>query len=50
MPQVDRCYFCEIIAGDADQWNVINQTELTITLLNERQFEAGQCVMTTTPQ
>jgi histidine triad (HIT) family protein len=42
---MDLCYFCEIISGRTDQWNVIDRTELTITLLNARQFEIGQCMV-----
>jgi len=45
MPKGDPCYFCEIIVGKAGRWNVIEQTDLTITLLNGRQFEVGQCIV-----
>jgi diadenosine tetraphosphate (Ap4A) HIT family hydrolase len=45
MPSMDPCYFCEIISGTTDQWNVIERTALTITLLNGRQFEVGQCMV-----
>jgi len=45
MPVMDPCYFCEIINGTSDQWNVIERTALTITLLNARQFEIGQCMV-----
>jgi len=45
MPKGDPCYFCQIIVGKADRWNVIEQTDLTITLLNGRQFEVGQCIV-----
>ena len=37
LPKGDPCYFCEIIRGNADRWNVIEQTELTMTVLNGRQ-------------
>jgi diadenosine tetraphosphate (Ap4A) HIT family hydrolase len=42
---MDPCYLCEIVEGNADRWNVIEQTELTVTLLNGRQFEIGQCMV-----
>lgn len=45
MPVMDPCYFCEIINGTMDQWNVIDRTASTITLLNARQFEIGQCMV-----
>mgnify|MGYP003580344088 CR=1 FL=1 len=45
MPTMDPCYFCEIISGTTDQWNVIERTALTITVLNGRQFEIGQCMV-----
>ena len=45
LPEMDPCYFCEIIAGQTACWNVIEHTELTLTVLNGRQFEIGQCVV-----
>jgi histidine triad (HIT) family protein len=45
LPKGDPCYFCEIIRGSADRWNVIEQTELTMTVLNGRQYEVGQCIV-----
>ena len=45
LPKGDPCYFCEIILGRADRWNVIEQTELTLTVLNGRQYEVGQCIV-----
>jgi len=45
LPKGDPCYFCEIIRGNADRWNVIEQTELTMTVLNGRQYEVGQCII-----
>jgi diadenosine tetraphosphate (Ap4A) HIT family hydrolase len=41
---MDRCYLCEIVAQPTS-WNVIDRTDLTITLLNGRQFETGQCMV-----
>ena len=45
LPVMDPCYFCEIIKGEAEQWNIIAQNELTVTMLNGRQFEVGQCLI-----
>lgn len=45
LPEVSSCYFCDIISGDADRWNVIEQTPDTLTMLNGRQFEIGQCIV-----
>jgi diadenosine tetraphosphate (Ap4A) HIT family hydrolase len=42
---MDPCYFCDIIEGKSDRWNVIEQAELTVILLNGRQFEVGQCLV-----
>jgi histidine triad (HIT) family protein len=45
MPEGDPCYFCEIANGNAHQWQIIEKSELTLTLLNGRQFEIGQCIV-----
>lgn len=45
MPPGDPCYFCEIVTGVALQWQIIEESDLTMTLLNGRQFEIGQCVV-----
>ena len=45
LPQMDPCYFCQIIGGVSDQWNVIARDALTMTLLNGRQYEVGQCMV-----
>ena len=45
LPKMEPCFFCEIIEGKADQWTVIARNDLTITVLNMRQFEDGQCVV-----
>lgn len=45
LPTQDPCYFCAIIEGKADRWNVIEQTDLTLTVLNGRQYEVGQCIV-----
>ena len=45
LPTGDPCYFCEIIRGHTDRWNVIEQTDFTMTILNGRQYEVGQCIV-----
>ena len=45
LPDMNPCYFCEIVTGRADRWNVVDETRLTVTLLNGRQFEVGQCLV-----
>ncbi len=45
LPEMNPCYFCEIIEGKAEKWNIIEHSDLTVTMLNGRQFEVGQCVV-----
>ena len=45
MPEGDPCFFCEIANGNTHQWQIIQEDKLTMTLLNGRQFEIGQCVV-----
>jgi diadenosine tetraphosphate (Ap4A) HIT family hydrolase len=45
MPVMDPCYFCEIARQGADAWNFVARDELTVTVLNGRQYEAGQCIV-----
>jgi len=45
LPALDPCPFCEVIAGRSERWSVIEQTDLTITMLNGRQYEVGQCLV-----
>ncbi|MDJ0758427.1 MAG: HIT domain-containing protein [Woeseiaceae bacterium] len=45
MPEGDPCFFCEIVTGNTHQWQIIEGDVLTMTLLNGRQFEVGQCVV-----
>src|SRR5687767_11948881 len=47
LPHNDPCYFCQIIEGVSDQWNVIERNELCIAVLNGRQYEVGQCIVVT---
>jgi histidine triad (HIT) family protein len=44
MPVMEPCYFCEL-ARVSDSWNLIVQDPLTMTVLNGRQFEAGQSIV-----
>ena len=45
MPAGDNCYFCDIVAGRSDRWNVVAEDDLTMTLLNGRQYETGQSIV-----
>jgi histidine triad (HIT) family protein len=44
LPEMDPCYLCSIVEVPAS-WNVVERTELTLTILNGRQFEIGQCMV-----
>lgn len=44
LPLMDPCYLCEIVAEPAG-WNLIDRTDATLTILNGRQFEIGQCMV-----
>jgi diadenosine tetraphosphate (Ap4A) HIT family hydrolase len=41
---MDPCYLCGIVEAPAS-WNVVERTALTVTILNGRQFEVGQCMV-----
>lgn len=45
LPSMDPCYLCELAAANSDGWNVIGQDDLTLTILNGRQYEVGQCMV-----
>ena len=45
MPVMDPCPFCEIARQGRDAWNFVARDELTVTVLNGRQYEAGQCIV-----
>jgi histidine triad (HIT) family protein len=45
LPVMNPCYLCEIVEGRSDDWNVIEQADLTVTILNGRQYEVGQCMV-----
>lgn len=44
LPEMNPCYLCEVVEGPTS-WNVVDRTELTVTILNGRQFEIGQCMV-----
>jgi histidine triad (HIT) family protein len=44
LPEVD-CVFCERIAGERDDWSVIEATADTISFVNPAQFEVGQSLV-----
>ena len=39
------CIFCERIAGERDDWAVIDQDDLTVSWINPAQFEVGQALV-----
>jgi histidine triad (HIT) family protein len=41
---MEPCPFCEI-AREPSPWNLIERTPTTLTMLNGRQFEIGQCIV-----
>jgi diadenosine tetraphosphate (Ap4A) HIT family hydrolase len=41
---MNPCYLCGIVESPAS-WNVVERTGLTVTILNGRQFETGQCMV-----
>lgn len=45
LPSTDSCYFCRVIAGAEARWSVWDEDELTLTMLNGRQFETGQSIV-----
>lgn len=46
LPETDSCDFCDALRDDA--WNLVERTDLTLTLLNGRQYETGQCIVAPT--
>lgn len=45
LPRQAPCYFCEIAQGRGDAWLLLERADLTMTVLNGRQFETGQCMI-----
>lgn len=44
MPVMEPCFFCELARG-TQGWNILVQDPLTMTVLNGRQHEPGQCIV-----
>ena len=44
LPVMEPCPFCEL-AREESPWNLIERTPTTLTMLNGRQFEIGQCIV-----
>jgi histidine triad (HIT) family protein len=44
IPETDSCYLCGIVE-DSTSWNIVHRTDMTMTILNGRQFEIGQCIV-----
>ncbi len=47
LPKQDPCEICEGMAGRDPAWAVIDEGELTLTVINPWQYEIGQCCVTT---
>jgi histidine triad (HIT) family protein len=47
LPQQEPCEFCEGMAGRDPTWAVIDECDLTITVMNPSQYEVGQCCVIT---
>ena len=47
LPIREPCDLCEGIAGREEKWGVIDEDELTLTVINPWQFEIGQCCVIT---
>ena len=45
LPITESCYLCEIVEDAGGAWNLVEDAELTLTILNGRQFEVGQCMV-----
>jgi diadenosine tetraphosphate (Ap4A) HIT family hydrolase len=47
LPVREVCDFCEGMAGREARWAVVEEGELTLTVVNPWQFEVGQCCVIT---
>jgi histidine triad (HIT) family protein len=47
LPVRDPCDLCEGIAGREARWAIVEEAELTLTVVNPWQFEVGQCCVIT---
>lgn len=45
MPPGNPCFMCEIVTNLSSHWSIIDHDEVTVTVLNGRQFEIGQCLI-----
>jgi histidine triad (HIT) family protein len=45
MPVMDPCHFCELAQRGSQDWSFIERDDLTMTVLNGRQYETGQCIV-----
>ncbi|HEU0074925.1 MAG TPA: HIT family protein [Dehalococcoidia bacterium] len=45
LPQQDPCVICEGLAGHLSEWVPIEESELTLSLIPDIQFEVGQCLI-----
>jgi histidine triad (HIT) family protein len=45
LPQMDPCLFCEGLAGRLEDWLVLDETDLTLSVLTANQFEVGQSLV-----
>lgn len=47
LPVMEPCTFCEGMAGRERRWAMVEEGELTLTVVNPWQFETGQCCVIT---
>lgn len=45
LPVVPSCHFCDALAEPEGQWQIWAEDDLTVTLLNGRQYEVGQSIV-----
>jgi len=45
LPDFDPCLFCERVAGERDDWEVLASDELTVSFMIDLQFEEGQALV-----
>lgn len=45
LPQMEPCIFCEGMAGRLEDWLVLEETGLTLSVLTATQFEVGQSLV-----
>ena len=47
LPIQDPCEFCEGMAGRDETWAIVDECQLTQTVINPSQYETGQCCVVT---